>query len=400
MDKLPSFALQEVIVYLSPETAYCYFPQVCMRFYKETREEQVFSSYLNALFGLPQDCRCDFKTFARVLSGAFGRSRENMRRLELTGFATNGGIDGNNMIYWVGNMFKKPSLKGYCSEENKNNIVCAAVLSLFLKQETSPQLEAAKSVLAGIIRSSPRLRLIIPELMPVGSQEKMTELEENIAMRMFPNLVEISLSEINGEEAKREKYSELARHYAVLGASALKLQDVLPDPTNRYLLEKPIDKDSIRAQKTFFWTRKVAISRKGGFTCPVETFMVFVSMDFIPLESDLFNRFNNLREESDLRAFVTASEIDIINSVFNQDGCSYHEFRKVSSPLQPILWGKFTSQEGVKLKASLQQCFAGKYFYVKLINPENRMRAMNDFHEFTNIDIQGASAKGFIETLV
>jgi hypothetical protein len=360
----------------------------------------VFSSYLNTLFGLPQDCRCDFKTFARVLLGAFGRNRENMQRVDLTGFATNGGIDGNNIIYWVGNMFNKHSLKSYCSEENKNNIVCAAVLSQFLKQEPSPQLEAAKSVLARIIRSSPRLRLVIPQLMPADSQEKMTELEEYIAMRMFSNLVEISLSEINEEEAKREKYSELARHYAVLRASALKLEDVLPDPTNHYMLERSIDKDSIRAQRTFFWTRKVVISREGRFTCPVETFMVFVSMDFIPLESDQFNRFNNLREDSDLRAFVTASEIDIINSVFNQDGCSYHEFRKTSSPLQPILWGKFTSREGVKLKASLQQCFAGKYFYVKLINPENRMRDMNDMHEFTNIDIQGASAKGFVETLL
>jgi hypothetical protein len=323
-----------------------------------------------------------------------------MQRVDLTGFATNGGIDGNNIIYWVGNMFNKHSLKSYCSEENKNNIVCAAVLSQFLKQEPSPQLEAAKSVLARIIRSSPRLRLVIPQLMPADSQEKMTELEEYIAMRMFSNLVEISLSEINEEEAKREKYSELARHYAVLRASALKLEDVLPDPTNHYMLERSIDKDSIRAQRTFFWTRKVVISREGRFTCPVETFMVFVSMDFIPLESDQFNRFNNLREDSDLRAFVTASEIDIINSVFNQDGCSYHEFRKTSSPLQPILWGKFTSREGVKLKASLQQCFAGKYFYVKLINPENRMRDMNDMHEFTNIDIQGASAKGFVETLL
>jgi len=132
----------------------------------------------------------------------------------------------------------------------------------------------------------------------------------------------------------------------------------------------------------------------------VETFMMFTSMDFLPLESDQFSQFNDLRTDSDLRAFVAASGLEIINSAFNQNGCSYHEFRRTSTSLQPILWGKFDSREGVKLKASLQQCFVGKYFYVKLICPENRMAEMNDQHQFTNIDVKTAGATGFVETLL
>lgn len=400
MDRLPSFALQEVIVYLTPETAYRCFPLVCRRFYEETRQEQVYSGYLIAVFRLPQDCRLDFQVFTRILVQAFGATRENQQRLRLTGFATTGGVDSNNMTYWVGNMFAEYSLKGYCSEENKNNIVCAAVLSALLQQDLSPELEAAKRAIAKVIRSNHRLRSAVPLIPPEDSAEQLSEIEENIAMStLFHRVLEGDLSRISDEQERRTKAQELLRHYSVLKASAVKLADVQQDPSNCYLLEKPINKDQIRAQNTFFWTREIVISRDSGFTCPVETFMVFSSMDFLPLESDQFSQFNNLRTDSDLRAFVAVSGLEIIHSAFNQNGCSYHEFRRMATSLQPILWGKFDSREGVKLEASLQQCFAGKYFYVKLICPENRMAEMNDLHQFTNIDIKSAAALGFVETL-
>ena len=401
MDRLPPFALHEVIVYLTPETAFRGFPLVCRRFYEETRQEHVYASYLIAVFGLPQDCRIDFQAFTRILVQAFGRNRSNQQKLKLTGFATTGGIDRNKMTYWVGNMFAEYSFKGYCSEENKNNIVCAAVLSDILQQEMPPQLEAAKRAIAQVIRSNSQLRSVAPLILPDDSTETMTDFEEYIVMSsIFPRLLEVDLSRVNDEQERRAKARELSGHYSVLKASALKLSDVLQDPSNCYLLEKPINKNHIRAQKTFFWTREVLISREGDFTCPVETFMVFTSMDFLPLESDQFSQFNDLRTDSDLHAFVAASGLEIIHSAFNQNGCSYHEFRRTSTSLQPILWGKFDSREGVKLEASLQQCFVGKYFYVKLICPENRMAEMNDQHQFTNIDVKTAGATGFVETLL
>jgi len=45
----------------------------------------------------------------------------------------------------------------------------------------------------------------------------------------------------------------------------------------------------------------------------------------------------------------------------------------------------------------LKQGFAGKYVYVKLINPENRMREMGDRSEFTNIDCRFVGVRGSVE---
>ena len=330
---------------------------------------------------------------------SFGRQKDDQQRIDLTGIATNGGMDGNDMRYWVGNMFSSYSLKAYCSEENKNNIVCAAVLSCLLQQEVSPQLALARKTLADELRRNEKLRTALPTLPSADSEAPFSEMEHTITLNMFPRLLELLVSDVTDVPEKRAKASALMQHYLVLKASSLTLNDVLPDPSDCFHLERKIDKESIHSAKTFFWTRHILVSREGQYTCPLETFMVFVSMEFIPLESDAFNRFNNLRESSDLIAFSQSSGLEIIHSQFNQNGCSYHEFQRIHSPLQPVLWGKFTSREGTRLEVDLHDCFVGKYFYVKLINPENRMREMHDQHEFTNIDVKEAAAGGFLETL-
>jgi hypothetical protein len=170
------------------------------------------------------------------------------------------------------------------------------------------------------------------------------------------------------------------------------------DPNDYYRLEMPIDKAQIFNSPSYFCAHEITVSRKGRYTCPVETFIAFISQDFVPLECEQFNKYNNLLQITDVEklAYTTGLEISLGEELEN---VAYLTFRRVQRNLQPVIWGKFTSRAGEELTVKLKQVFTGKYFYLKAISPENRMQEMHDQHDHTNIDVPSAGLSGYIETL-
>lgn len=134
-------------------------------------------------------------------------------------------------------------------------------------------------------------------------------------------------------------------------------------------------------------SKNLEFSREGKFTCPVETFLVFISEEIVDVESEDFSLYDNLFESADLDNLIENDlKIPKTYELIEGVGFQYRLFKRTYNKLKPVLWGKFTSREGVKIETKLNDIISGRFLYVKLVNPENRMTEMNDLHDHTNID--------------
>lgn len=55
-----------------------------------------------------------------------------------------------------------------------------------------------------------------------------------------------------------------------------------------YLLEKPIDKVAASNSGKIAVIDRVVVDHSGNFTCPVETFMIFTSTEYVPVDHPEF----------------------------------------------------------------------------------------------------------------
>lgn len=77
-----------------------------------------------------------------------------------------------------------------------------------------------------------------------------------------------------------------------------------------------------------FVADRVHFSRKGGFTCPVQTFMIFVSDEYIDLESELFSNYDNLLSEEDIDKLLETPAGSELKALETRDisGVLFREF--------------------------------------------------------------------------
>ena len=405
MDRLPSFALEEIFEYMDPHTAFFSFPLACRTLRAVSSYPPLLSRYLSQLLSLQHDYSPSLSTFSRLLPRLYN-PRVLPTPVPLTGFATTGGIDENNMHYWVHNAFTPNSSSAYCSRDHKNNIVVCAVLTSLIAKPQPPELTAAKGKIARLLRTNEQLQGMIEDLQPADSTEDLTEFELGLFFelyRLYPFMLfprDAGDSQANDE---RERYREFMRGLSAL-AEAVSMdrpgfKDVSKREGDDYYLEKDIDKGRVDGAKEVFVVKETMVSRKGGYTCPLETFVLFVSEAFVPLESELFAPFDNLLTPNDVLNLPAHGGPASYPPTETPDLLCIEFHRTPKSPLHPVLWGKFRTRQGDELETPLRHVVAGKYVYLKLINPENRMVEMRDVHEFTNIDLKFVGVKGVVETL-
>ena len=161
------------------------------------------------------------------------------------------------------------------------------------------------------------------------------------------------------------------------------------------------DKESADESKCFALIKFLDISRKGGFTCPVQTLMVFVSFKFIDVLEDDLKVFNDIEDYQDL---VKLQSIDSrVSCPYEKKvlpGVEYCEFKANGNRLKPVIWLNFTEDNRLdEFRVTLDHFVSGKYYYVKLIRAEDRRQERDWIHDNMNIDVNYILPRGVVLNL-
>lgn len=396
-DSLPVLALEEIFLCLDPKTAFAVFLRLSKQCNVLIKSCYLRSRYLGVIFGTQHDYEPSLQSLKSLFI-----SEKQREAIPLTALMTTGGIDENNMHWWAQNMFTPNHHTAYCSRDNKNNILVAAVLAHLVSDPPKPEFVTASKFLAKLLRGNERLRSI-PDILPADSEEDLTGQEVEILFELFRIYSQILVperpneSEMDETQWIRSQLLVISQALKTIIESNLSFQQVSPHAEDLYYLERPHDQALISSAKALFIAKEVIVSREGNYTCPLETFMVFISEDWIAAESEEFTKFDNLLQADDVVSLGPLNGPETLHRV-ETESTVYCEFKRTSAQLHPVLWGKFKARQGVEIRVSLQQCVAGKYVYVKLINPENRMAELQDPHTTTNIDCKFVGVMGSVQT--
>ena len=399
MDNLPGFALDGIFAYIDPKTLCCSVSQLSQSARTYLVRDQGYVHYFAGLANLPKEISITYEQFREAVITLFHTGRKPID-VKITGFSTTGGMDSEFMQYWVGNLFDR-ELPAYCTDENQNNTVCAGVLSVFTESKDSADLLHARSEAAFLVRNSRFLRNIAGQILKLpDSPDPLTPLEESLFVDICARNPAILLV---GKHLSPEERTQKIEGLAVIARSLVKAQtetlmDMRVDPERKHLFEAKIfEKDRAEQMDVFFCINRVVISRKGQFTCPLETFVVFVSSSFLPVTSEEFTKYDNLLQEQDVaRLYVQGLPPTV---PLDYEGAQLREFSRTNSVLQPVLWGKFTQRTTDIIEVRLNAVFSGKFLYIKLINSEDRMREMGDMHDYPNIDVDYLGVQGAVVSL-
>lgn len=395
MDKLPSFALDEVLSYLTPDTVNLSFPLVSRGCNFYLRQDSGYVRYFASLVNLPREVPVSYSQYQEAILRLFSRQQQ-VADVPITGFSTTGGMDSDFMQYWVGNLFGK-ELPPYCTQENQVNVVCAGVLSVFIESRVNPEIIELRKEVAKLMRGNPYLRGFYPIILPAGSEAPLTHFEEAVFCEHVSHQPQIFLRR-NMED--REPFLERLRNMSTKlnAVQADSLKCLVKDPTRPNLLEAKIVRREVAEQmETYFCINSVTVSRQGQFTCPLETFLVFVSYSYIPVEHEEFKKYDNLVQEAEVQHLP---ELGLPGNFPGNSppNCIIREFHRTKDNLQPVIWGKFLNRQAECMDVRLNYVFSGKYLYIKLITAENRMLEMGDTHEFMNIDVEYLGVRGAVVT--
>ena len=174
------FALEEVFLCLDPKTAFAVFRRLTKQCNSIVQSSYLRSRYFSVVFG----SRHDYEPGLAALQGILS-SIQQRDAIPLTALITTGGLDEDNMFWWVQNMFTPNHHSAYCSKDNKNNIMVGAVLTPLVVLPPDPELVSAHKFIAGLLRGNERLRRI-PDILPAESDEDLTEVELQIALPCPP----------------------------------------------------------------------------------------------------------------------------------------------------------------------------------------------------------------------
>lgn len=138
---------------------------------------------------------------------------------------------------------------------------------------------------------------------------------------------------------------------------------------------------------------QVYISRRGIFSCPLKAFILLTSLEKISLNSSDFEGFFDLIDAQ--------SVFDRFRPIITHHNTDSHKYETLhfrpspeSASLSPVLWGQFLSKRCTTIKEPLHSRYIARYFYLLLLNSDNRMREFHDFHSLPNVDLHSVQLSG------
>jgi hypothetical protein len=374
---LPSELLLEVLAFLSVKDLFLKIASTC--------------SALNTLVWSPRHLQTviyrDFKldllhpkpeVVRRLLRNAacFAPSQQ---RVEFYGFATNGGVDVDNTVMWVRNMFDVSDL-GYSTRDEAFNVNCSAVLSSSLQ---IPDLK--QGPLAFLRRLESALNVppcqetdsVMDLLVAIAGLRGLLTAEHHELYDDYNKSVQNLFKYVRPDVARLTKSIHLDLH-----------------------LTEPIDYDRVASSNQTCIINGLKISRKGSYTCPVASLVVMVSDSYVPVISPEFDRYNDLTSPAQVRlAHEMDPAVPDADAPLVRDEFTCVEFKPSRGTLRPVLWLRFSPGHLEEISVTLSRRHSCKYLYVKLIDCENRKEIRGWMHPNTNIDITHVIATGSLVSL-
>ena len=391
MESLPSEIFIGIIEFLSVKDVFLELIITCRSFNSAIEScSYLLGRLIQLKLGLHRSLRRSYAEAQLILKSALSATP---LPLDFRGFASSGGYDEDHPRYWVSNLYKDDGT-AYCSRDNKNNINTAGVLAI--TQEVLIDPDSYNYFVKIFDKCEVIARSVYPFYKGNGNLS-LYQIKEFRELYLTYNRQLVSLAAASLEQAPEEVNNQLKEAFEKFKEPRITPTDLRRRPEDMYVTVEKINYEAASYGDTVAVINKVELSRQGGFTCPVETFMVFVSEVCVDIEDEEFSRYDNLLTYEIVQEKFPGATRGLEKN--EEAGIEYSEFFWSSTGLKPVIWGKFTSRNGNVITAQLRDRFTGNYLYSKLINPENRMQEMNDTHPTTNIDCNYLLAFGAVVNL-
>lgn len=378
MNSLPPEIIYEIVLYSSPKDTFIHLLRLNKNFYITiTTSEYLLGLICKTLLKVSRSLRLSYKKCQNLLETFF---KAPLKQIDFHGFATSGGFDENMPNYWVSNMYIDDGSM-YCSRDAKNNINTAGVLLATQPVSLKPGDESYDYILNLLDKSIVLQRSIYPKYNRKGyigleHIRSILDIYTNYRAEFLKIICDETKEDKERMENEMEVIEKKVRDKRIVGVELQRRKD------DFYVMVEPINFEAADNSSKVVVFSKVEMSREGNVTCPVETFMIFVSETYVDIEDPEFSKYDNILDYDTLKRICG---YDCKNLETGTD-IQYAQFINTYRKLRPVLWGKFTGRQGNLISVNLDEEFVGNYLYTKLINPENRMTELGDQHETTNID--------------
>lgn len=356
MDALSPYLFSEIQTYLSIKEAFATLSLLNKASKLIALSLYCLNNYMKRLLDL-EDLKLDsLSSFVAIVTAM--KLPESTDSLSIKGVGTNGGVYLNKMQYWVDNLFAKKS-EGYSSRFDVANVNIAGVLS--------------RCTVEYEIESTAELWL---EVAKAGGKKALRAGSDTLRLESLLNQKAAPL---------RRKNSLGARLRRKIVDDVLPFESLQKFPGNDFVL---VDQSlTVPVRNYTSWVKQIRVVRDNRFTCPVAAFMVFFSHEYIDVEHDDLNVYNNIDSLTRLDQFAGSTPSFPRMLPAKQD-LEYvcREFAPCSAKLKPVIWGQFLSRWPKPLVYSLVYPRAATYFYLKLISPDDLRYEAPYMNEPLNID--------------
>ena len=137
---------------------------------------------------------------------------------------------------------------------------------------------------------------------------------------------------------------------------------------------------------------QIYLSRRGIFSCPLKTFILLTSLEKVSVCSPDFETYFDLLTAQDVFDRFRL-QISHHSSSHKYETLHFRPFSS-SNSLNPVLWGQFQSKRCTTIKETLPSRYLARYFYLLLIDSDNRMQEFQDFHSQPNVDLHSLQLAG------
>jgi hypothetical protein len=379
------FFYAEIFVFLPAQEIYSTVIHVCKPFFRQAFSPHFLYQILQISLNVRLSIRPSPETCLRVLK----EIREKRAKvIEFLPVSTDGGADEDNEKFWFGHVFEYNE-KPWCTLEGIRNANASGVLACTQPEKIGYHWATKKAV--SIIRAWLE-----------SKGKKLEKKNEHIATAIFNHVVtnfplDALVIDEENPEALRETIRNVFLNLRPMPFGIGKLRRYHDQPS---ILDMGYNKETAEQSSKLAAISKICISRKGGFTCPVHVLIAFASFKEIDILDPALSIYNNMAKYKDLHALAEMhhnlakpkNKVDI-------KGASYCEFNSTTEELRPVLWTKFKNIENLddrsdEIEIKLKDFVGSKFFYVKLVSPEDRRLERNWNHEVLNIDCTYVVPKG------
>ena len=388
MDYIPEVLFTDIFLFLSPKELFSQLIKVSKLFQRTITSGHFLDNLLKISSRIELRSRIDPQISLKVLKDI--QSNQNFKQLlEFIPVSTDGGADEDKESFWFGHVFEINE-RSWCTLENIRNAHASAVLA-------DTQTEAK-----GYFWANKNIVNIVKRWLNSRGQA-LSRKNEHIASAIFNHVVTtfpldaIVIDEPDSEALKqkiRESFMNI-RPFSGGVKQSRRFCDKI------HIHDMKFDKESADESKSFALIKFLDISRKGGFTCPVKTLMVFVSFKFIDILEEDLKVFDDIADYQDLVKLQSIdSRVACPNEKKEFPGVEYCEFSRTRSRLKPVIWLNFTDDNRIdEYRVTLDHFVSGKYYYVKLIRAEDRRQERDWIHDNMNIDVNYILPRGVVLNL-